>query len=324
MWLKNIFDVFSRRQDTQSFQEVDIPIATRGRVLMWCGDIFSNRRSYSSSGDYTHQFWEEIHRFLQMRHGRPWLSGRRGNASNIYEDATAFLVSCDSADFLDFLEYIFRVECYFHVAMSDVEVVGELNEILAVDNLPYYVTEFVRQEVRQESQDGTQGQRPFPLAGTVIKTLAYPKVVCRDSDVVHAQAIEPALKVLQSPIFASANQEFLSALEDFRKGDFSDCLVKCGSSLESVMKIVCDQKGWPHAQNDTAGALVRAIVQHSNLESYFENTLLIVATLRNRLGSAHGAGTASRHVPRHLASYAINMTASSILLLASETGLERA
>ena len=48
--------------------------------------------------------------------------------------------------------------------------------------------------------------------------------------------------LLRDKSFTSADQEFIEALEDYRKGDYGDCLTKCGSSLESTMKIICDRK----------------------------------------------------------------------------------
>jgi hypothetical protein len=45
---------------------------------------------------------------------------------------------------------------------------------------------------------------------------------------------------------------------------------------------------------------------------------LNIATLRNKLGSAHSAGTQQRSVSQHLAKYAINATAAAILLLVEE------
>lgn len=319
MALKQIFDVFSRRSGVASQMREDVPVTTRNRVFLCCGDIFSNRRSYSGGGDYTQQFWEEIHRFLQLRHGRGQLSDPRSRASSPAEDTIAFLSSCKSGEFLDFLEYIFRVECFFHVSLPEAEVVAELNELLRADNLPYYVTDFVKEHVREI----VEGPPPFGgREGTVIKTLAFPTVIARDSEVIHRHVIEPVLKLLQAPAFKSANAEYLEALEDYRKGDLGDCLTKCGSAFESVMKLICERKGWPYKQTDTAGPLVKMILDHTDLENYLEPVLMIVATLRNRLSKAHGAGVQIRNVPRHLAAYAMNSTAAAILLLVAEAGLE--
>jgi hypothetical protein len=128
------------------------------------------------------------------------------------------------------------------------------------------------------------------------------------------------LELLQHPKYSSVNSEFLEALEDYRKGDLGDCLVKCSSAFESVLKILCNRKGWRYNHTDTASMLIKTLLANTRLESYFEPVFMIVGTLRNRLSKAHGAGTAQRNVPRHVARYAINSTASAILLIIEEAG----
>jgi hypothetical protein len=56
------------------------------------------------------------------------------------------------------------------------------------------------------------------------------------------------------------------------------------------------------------------------MESYFDQPLLLIATMRNRLSSSHGAGAQPRVVPAHRARYVINATAAAILLLVEECG----
>jgi hypothetical protein len=148
---------------------------------------------------------------------------------------------------------------------------------------------------------------------------AYPKVIMKESEILHKDAIGPALQLLAQPHFAGANAEFLEALEDYRKGDIGDCLAKCGSAFESVLKVICHRKGWPYNQADTASALIRTVIGNTNLDNYFEQLLIVIATLRNRMSTAHGAGTAPRQPPRHLAQYALNITASAMLMPAQET-----
>jgi hypothetical protein len=85
-------------------------------------------------------------------------------------------------------------------------------------------------------------------------------------------------------------------LEDYRKGDYGDCLTKCSSAFESTMKIICDRRGWPYSQNDAARPLVQIIFQHTQLEqNHFEQPLMHIATLRNKLSKSHGAGTQQRN-----------------------------
>ena len=147
---------------------------------------------------------------------------------------------------------------------------------------------------------------------------SFPQVVKKESEVVFQSAIEPVLNLLRDSRFNTPNKEFLKALEDYRKADYGDCLIKCGSAFESVLKIICDYNNWPFQQTDTASPLLKTVISNTNLESFFEQPLILIATLRNKLSNAHGAGTGSRNVSKGKAEYTINATASAILLVVDE------
>ena len=85
------------------------------------------------------------------------------------------------------------------------------------------------------------------------------------------------------------------------------------------MKIICDRKGWPYNQTDTAGVLLKTVLRHSSLDSYFEQPIMLIATIRNRLSKAHGLAFNRKTVSKHVAHYVINATASAIVLLIDET-----
>lgn len=155
---------------------------------------------------------------------------------------------------------------------------------------------------------------------TAIRILEYPQIIRKDSEVVHRNAMEPALTLLNAPKFKHANEEFLKALEDHRKGDYRDCLTKCGSSFESVMKVLCTKNSITYNEKDTASALLKSLLGNGRLDQYWEQPLILIATLRNRLSSSHGAGVQPKVIPEHVATYAVNATASAILLLCSEFG----
>ena len=67
-----------------------------------------------------------------------------------------------------------------------------------------------------------------------------------------------------------------------------------------------------------AGKLLSIIIPRTSLPQFFKQPLIHIATIRNQLGSSHGAGTQPRNVPKHVAQYTINVTASAILLLVEE------
>jgi hypothetical protein len=151
-----------------------------------------------------------------------------------------------------------------------------------------------------------------------LRIAEFPRVIRKDSEVLHQNAIEPVLNLLNGFEFQNANNEFLKALEDFRKGDYGDCLTKCGSTFESVMKVLCDKNSISFKETDTASVLLKALLANGQLDQYWEQPLILIATLRNRLSSSHGAGTKPKKIPEHVATYAVNATASAILLLNSE------
>jgi len=309
--LRLLFDVFSSRRQQGGYPPDTVPETLRTKVLLFCRDVFSNQwRDQPSYGDYTDEFWAEIHRSLQYLHGRAKLSSDP-SADTAAADAVKFLMACPPKEFLDFIELIFRVECLFHVSGDENELVDAVNELFASEGAPYELTHFVKHE------EDSGGPPPFHV-GKVIRTIAHPKVVRVDEQVTFTHAVAPALTVLADPAHKSANLEFRDALEDYRKGAYGDCITKCGSAFESVMKVICQQKGWPYTPEDTTAGLLKTILSHTNLDGFFVQPLTLIATMRNRLSTAHGAGPGPRNVKRHVAEYAITSTAAAILLLIHE------
>lgn len=315
MKIKSIFDVFSGRNKADDTGLIyALPETFRNKMLLLCRDVFSNSRNWAGGDDYIHQFWDEIHQALQYRHGRLRLSEGKLTVSKV-EDVINFLLTCEGEEFLDFIEYIFKVDCLFHVRLDENEIVQEINDLFASENLGYELTEMVKEEVIERA-----GFHPFgDQEVTAIKTVAYPTIIRKDDELTYSTIQRPALTFLANPKFKTANQEFLEALEDYRKGDYGGCLVQCTSAFESVMKIICNDKRWPYKETDTSATLIKTIIANTRLESYFEQPLTIVATLRNRLSKAHGAGTQPKAVSQHLAKYTLNATASAIILLIEET-----
>lgn len=291
MPLSDIFKVFSRRIAVPKRKTVKpLTEAFRIRVLMRC------RESFDGS-----DVWDTVHNKFTYLLGRPRLTDTQTQSRAL--DLMAFLESCEDAHFLDFLEYAFTGSRNWHAS----DLVEDVNEFFRQDDLPYALTDFVWVEV--------------PNTPHITSRLAaYPQVIRKDSDMLHEHAMEPALALLRESAYATANKEFLTALEDFRKGDLGDCLTKCGSAFESVLKVICEKHKWPYKQTDTASTLLKTVIQNAGLEPFFETPMLLLATLRNRLSSSHGAGTGSRDVTEAKAEYAVNATAAAIVFLVKHAG----
>jgi hypothetical protein len=184
-------------------------------------------------------------------------------------------------------------------------LVRDINAFFDADSLQYALTDFVWSVTKE-------GNR------TSYTLLASPQVILKESEATHAATIVPALSVLADPRLKSANEEFLAALQDYRRADYGDCLTKSGSAFESTLKAICHVKGWPYSQTDTADPLLKTVLARSSLDAFFAQPLMLIATMRNRLSTAHGAGAATKSVPKHVAEYAVSATAAAIRLLVGE------
>jgi len=143
-----------------------------------------------------------------------------------------------------------------------------------------------------------------------------------DSQLLHTEAVKPALSLLQSADYAGAEAEFLRAHEHYRHGRQKEALNECLKALESVMKIICGKRKWGCDPNATAKTLIQTLLDKGLIPSFWaqhfsaiRSTLEAgVPTARNRLGG-HGQGTEVVQIPEHIAAYVLHQTAAAIVFL---------
>jgi hypothetical protein len=143
-----------------------------------------------------------------------------------------------------------------------------------------------------------------------------------DDELVHTEAVKPALAVLRNPRFKGAEDEFLKAYEDYRKGNNKGALTEALKAFESTIKIICEKRGWVYQPADSAKNLLNICFKNGLIPSFYESHFAglravleaAIPTPRNKLGG-HGQGSELTTVPDHLASYVLHMTASTILFL---------
>ena len=115
----------------------------------------------------------------------------------------------------------------------------------------------------------------------------------------------------------------MSAHRHYRRRETKEALNECLKALESVMKSVCDKRGWRYPSGAPAKILIDVCFKnglispfwqshYSSLRGLLESS---VPTVRNKL-SGHGQGVKPVTVPTHIAAYALHMTASTIVFLA--------
>jgi hypothetical protein len=148
------------------------------------------------------------------------------------------------------------------------------------------------------------------------------EIIRVDSALVHAEAVVPALRLLNNNGFSGAEEEFHLAYEHFRHDRPKEALNEALKALESTLKVICDKSGWAYAPGDTAKRLLDVCFASGLVPEFWQSHMSAlratleagVPTARNKLGG-HGQGAVAIQVPTHLVAYVLHMTASAIVFL---------
>ncbi|MBB3655706.1 hypothetical protein FHX15_000919 [Rhizobium sp. BK650] len=148
------------------------------------------------------------------------------------------------------------------------------------------------------------------------------EIVRVDSELIHAEAVKPALRLLNTNEYAGPHQEFLNAYQHYREGRNKEALNDCLKAFESTMKAICDKRSWAYKPGDTAKALIDVLYAEGLVPPFWQNQF---ASLRGLLESSiptgrnkqsgHGQGAIPTTVPDHMAAYMLHMTASTLVFL---------
>ncbi len=143
-----------------------------------------------------------------------------------------------------------------------------------------------------------------------------------DSQYLHAEAVKPAITLLQDAAFQGPAEEFLEAHKYYRQGDYKNAIVLALKAFESTMKAICDARQWVYPSTATAKELITLVLQEELIPAYLLNQfhglrMVLEAglpTVRNKT-SGHGQGATPVIIPDYLAAYALHLAASNIVLL---------
>lgn len=148
------------------------------------------------------------------------------------------------------------------------------------------------------------------------------EIIRIDSELIHAEVVKPALKLLNQTMYAGAQQEFLKAHEHYRHGNTHAALNDCLKAFESAMKSICDKRGWTYDEGATAKKLIDICFKNQLIPSFWESQFTSlrgllessIPTGRNKL-SGHGQGSEIKEIPDYLVAYMLHMTASTLVFL---------
>lgn len=303
-----IFDIFSRRKQPApkvlTFDEIPHPLRIQLLSAMDDARILIEDRTtpgYRALGTEGHDCFAEACLILRRELGLGILIKQERRSRNLGDD-TAFIAD----EFIKFFQH-----CETENVLDGVEVVMSLiqNASRLLDHKCNHST--VAAEINTRFQQHGVG---FQYESG--------QIIMASNQALHVETTVPALHLLSDPTYQGANEEFLRAHEHFRYGRYHDCLNDCLKAFESTMKIICDRKRWPYKQTDTAKVLIKICLDNGLVATFSQQQLTSVRTLlesgiptvRNKR-SGHGQGVEKNEVPKHLAQYALHLTAATVLLL---------
>lgn len=296
-----LFNLFSKRQRRARGEMPDVytydtlPVPLRVQIVHILNDVLGDPVGYSSA-----QTYKTIHDILARELGVFTLAPK-GRPTDPASDFFDFFLQCKNTE----------------QAIDCVEVAFKLALIVHDDNhqrhmhQPHVSAESAIVELNARLREHSVGYQ-FE-SGEMVRI---------DSQLLHEDAVKPALMVLRDKRFAAAEQEFLRAHEHYRHGRHEEALADALKSLESTLKVICTKRGWTYNQTDAAKALLNVAFTNGLVPTYLQTEFSAlratiesgVPTVRNKQ-SGHGAGLQPRELPEHLVSYVLHLTASTLLFL---------
>ncbi|MFZ1916408.1 MAG: hypothetical protein WAU58_02465 [Terriglobales bacterium] len=294
-----VTSIYSKRRkappDVYTYDEIHAPL--RAQVVHVLRDLFGFVGKYDYNGCL--KTFEEIHDLLCREYGAFELSPN--NPFKADAKVVDFVVNhADHEQVLDVIEVSLRMAA--RRVMSN--YYGPQLSQEAVDNAVAEInTRFRERGVGYQYESG--------------------EIIRIDSQLLHSEAVKPALALLSAKEYAGANEEFLKAFEHYRKGDSKECLNECLKAFESTMKAICAKREWPFKATDAAKDLIDVCLKNGLIPTLIQSHIggvraaleSAIPTIRNRM-SGHGQGAKVVDVPSHYASYMLHLTATTIKFLA--------
>ncbi|HRJ60071.1 MAG TPA: HEPN domain-containing protein, partial [Azospirillaceae bacterium] len=221
---------------------------------------------------------------------------------NSMRELEKHLLLCEFSDFLDAVDYSFFLLSDFdkeplHVLKTDFGILRQPQD--AIDELNYRFREH----------------------GVGYQFVGH-ELVRVDNQVLHAEAVAPALTLLTQPGYEGAENEFQAAYKHYRAGEHRAAVVAANNAFESTLKAICEKRGWTYDKGATAGRLLKIVRDNGLYPDYldksFEQLLAVLGsglpTVRNQEGG-HGQGAEVRETPAHVVALALHLAAAKILYL---------
>ncbi|MDQ5845374.1 MAG: abortive infection family protein [Acidobacteriota bacterium] len=280
----------------------DVPEEVRSRLLAVLRDAV-----LECSGEFE-AFLAEVGRTLFKRYGTLSKSGYIA-ARRSENPFVEHFFTCHDEQVLDFLEVCLQKQ----PTCGGQKTVDEINEILRETGIGYHFTPLIEHSVEKQFW-----LVPGRKSKGVVVEYDYPKAIRADNQLIHQSVTEPTLHFLSDRRFKIANSEVLKAHKALRSGEFDDAITDSASAFESLLKTICDVKGWTYDKNrDTCSRLLDICQKNGLFPSFYKQCFESICAIRNKIGDAHGRGPIRDNTAQlEHAEHMIHLTCSNMLFLA--------
>jgi hypothetical protein len=305
IWAMAILNLYSKRKkqaESSGAPELYgyevIPQSLRVQIVHIWRDALGEPIGYGSHDSSAR--WERIHQMMAREKGLFELSPvrREGRLGQCID----WFLQAETDDALDMIELTFRAMEVFVGGMDD----------------------FVRREqgIRVAPREAIQELNQRFLEHNLGYEYQSSKIIRKDNEYIHQEIVKPALSLIYGRAgFDKAVEEFLLAHEHHREGRDKDCIVAAQRSFESTLKAICTDLNWNYSQGDRLPELVKVLRANGLFPGYLAGGLdTYVAMLKTGLpgvrnsAGGHGDEPGAPNVPSYIASYALHLTASNIVL----------
>ncbi|HFL2186754.1 TPA: STM4504/CBY_0614 family protein [Pseudomonas putida] len=307
-----VIDLYSKRarrargEFPDVYQYISLPSALKTQIVQIWIEALGNHDDFRRWGKSPHA-WSMMTSMLRREYGVFALTSRAAHQDDpIAELCDFFMAENNVEKALDAVELAFRA----------IDRLTRSWDYLQRSNADEVASEAIAELNTRFREHGVGFEF---LSGEIIR---------KDSQLLHEEVVKPALRLLQQSCYRGPEEEFLLAHSHYRQGNTKEALNECLKAFESMMKAICDKRGWEYADHATASKLIQVLFDHELIPLYWQQSLTSlrsslessVPTGRNKL-SGHGQGSAPTQVPEHLAAYMLHMTASCLVFLAEAEAL---
>ena len=299
-WIKQVLDAPSKRFDVDYSQEISLEAKSAVLLLYksyFEGDAGRNGLSFNyGSQDY---FWmqEVIREMTHLHHSLAGIDGQEG-----WNRLLEILLDGPTVAFLDFLEVSLRNR---RAPNRDNDFVNSVNYVFNIHGSPYLLTPYIFKK------------RNFKNSSREIEdAVGFPRVYLKQDTAVQKHAIEPTLEIFFDRAYRTPAEDFRTALERQKSGDYDGCVTSCAAAVEGTIKVVAAKNRWK-VKGTGLDTLAQSFIGKSSLPSTIRTSFRPLSDWRNTKADAHGHAS-KEETTEELARHFIAMAASLIVMVHSE------